>query len=120
VPVTHGVAGSSPVQTAGPYGCGIRKAQDVSNVLSFLFFSMFYVYINYSEKFDSYYIGQTKNFQARIILHNKGLVASSKPYCPWQNVLLIEKNTRAEAMALEKKLKNLNRTKLLAFILKYK
>jgi putative endonuclease len=47
-------------------------------------------------------------------------VASSKPYRPWQNVLLIEKNTRAEAMALEKKLKNLNRNKLLAFIQKYK
>lgn len=50
---------------------------------------MYYVYINYSEKFDKFYIGQTNNF-------------------------------RSEAIILEKKLKNLNRQRLLAFIEKYK
>ncbi len=80
----------------------------------------YYVYINYSEKFDKYYIGQTENFESRILLHNSGLVKSTSPYVPWINVLLIEKTSRSEAMTLEKKLKNLNRVRLVAFIEKYK
>lgn len=79
----------------------------------------YYVYINYSEKFDKYYIGQTSNFESRISLHNKGNVLSTKPYVPWVNVLLLEKKTRSEAVVLERKLKNLNRLRLKAFIEKY-
>lgn len=78
------------------------------------------VYINYSENFDKYYIGQTENFESRILIHNTGLVKSTSPYIPWVNILLIEKSSRSEAMALEKKLKNLNRIRLIAFIEKYK
>jgi len=80
----------------------------------------FIVYINYSEAFDKYYIGQTENFDSRLQLHNSGLVKSTKPYLPWINVLQIIKPTRSEAMILEKKLKNLNRIRLVAFIDKYK
>ncbi len=80
----------------------------------------FIVYINYSEVFDKYYIGQTENFDSRLQLHNSGLVKSTKPYLPWINVLQIIKPTRSEAMILEKKLKNLNRIRLVAFIDKYK
>jgi len=80
----------------------------------------FIVYINYSEAFDTYYIGQTENFDSRLLLHNAGLVKSTKPYLPWINVLQITKPTRSEAMILEKKLKNLNRIRLVAFIEKYK
>ncbi len=78
------------------------------------------VYINYSESFDKFYIGQTQNFESRIFLHNSGNVASTSPYVPWVNVLRIEKATRSEALILERKLKNLNRVRLLAFIEKYK
>lgn len=78
------------------------------------------VYINYSETFDKFYIGQTHNFDARFQLHNSGKVASSSPYVPWVNVLRIEKASRSEAIILERKLKNLNRIRLLAFIEKYK
>jgi putative endonuclease len=78
------------------------------------------VYINYSEAFDKYYIGQTENFDSRLLLHNAGLVKSTKPYLPWINVLQITKPTRSEAMILEKKLKNLNRIRLVVFIDKYK
>jgi putative endonuclease len=78
------------------------------------------VYINYSEKFDKYYIGQTENFKSRLLLHNSGFVRSTKPYIPWVNVLLIEKSSRSEAIVLEKKLKNLNRERLISFIEKYK
>lgn len=80
----------------------------------------YYVYINYSGKFDKYYIGQTDDFESRLILHNSGFVKSTSPYVPWVNVLLIEKSSRSETMALEKKLKNLNRIRLLQFIEKYK
>ncbi len=62
----------------------------------------FIVYINYSEAFDTYYIGQTVNFDSRLLLHNAGLVKSTKPYLPWINVLQITKPTRSEAMILEK------------------
>lgn len=80
----------------------------------------YYVYINYSEKADKYYIGQTENIESRILLHNSGLVQSTSPYVPWVTVLLIEKSSRSEAMGLEKKLKNLNRARLLQFLEKYK
>jgi putative endonuclease len=80
----------------------------------------FTVYINYSEKFDKYYIGQTENFESRLFLHNSGLVKSTRPYTPWVNVLVIVKPSRSEAMILEKKLKNLNRERLVLFIEKYK
>lgn len=36
------------------------------------------VYINYSEKFDKYYIGQTQNFKSRLTLHNQGLVKDTQ------------------------------------------
>ncbi len=58
-----------------------------------------YVYINYSEKFDKYYIGQTSNFESRISLHNKGNVLSTKPYFPWVNVLLLEKKTGTKVIS---------------------
>ncbi|MBU2019500.1 MAG: GIY-YIG nuclease family protein [Bacteroidetes bacterium] len=80
----------------------------------------YYVYINYSEKFDKFYIGQTRDFEARLLLHNRGLVKSTKPYLPWKNVLLIRKESRSESIILERKLKNLNRERLKLFIEKYK
>ncbi|MFW2478369.1 MAG: GIY-YIG nuclease family protein, partial [Sediminibacterium sp.] len=51
--------------------------------------------------------------------HNSGYESATSPYIPWVLVCLIEKPTRSEAMLLEKKLKNLNRQRLLAFIEKY-
>ncbi len=81
---------------------------------------MYCVYINYSEKFDKFYIGQTNDFESRFKLHNLGLVTSTKSYVPWINKLMIIKSNRSEAITLEKKLKNINRQRLLAFIEKYK
>jgi predicted GIY-YIG superfamily endonuclease len=51
--------------------------------------------------------------------HNNGLEKFSAPYAPWVIRCVIEKSTRSEAMILEKKLKNLNKKKLLKFIEKY-
>jgi putative endonuclease len=78
------------------------------------------VYILFSEKFDRYYIGQTQDIEARIIRHNAGSVLSTKPYLPWEVRCTIYKVTRSEAIKLERKLKNLNRERLLLFIGKYR
>ncbi|WP_366944291.1 GIY-YIG nuclease family protein [Fluviicola sp.] len=40
----------------------------------------YFVYINYFEKFDKYYIGQTENFESRLRLHNSGLVRSTSSF----------------------------------------
>ena len=80
----------------------------------------YFTYILYSPDFKKYYIGQTQNFDKRIITHNSGAVKSTKPYIPWDKVLIIPKDSRSAAMTLEKKLKNLNRSKILEFIEKYK
>lgn len=75
-----------------------------------------YVYINYSEKFDKYCIGQTSNFESRISMHNTGKVLFTKPYLSWVKVLLLDKKIRSEAVIIERKLKKLNCSRLKAFI----
>ena len=80
---------------------------------------MYYVYILYSEKHDKYYIGQTDDVKARLERHNNGLENFTSKYIPWILVGFITKPTRAEAVVLEKKLKNLSRERLQIFIAKY-
>ncbi|MCE2962439.1 MAG: GIY-YIG nuclease family protein [Chitinophagales bacterium] len=80
---------------------------------------MYYVYILYSEKHDKYYIGQTNDVKARLERHNNGLENFTSKYIPWILVGFITKPTRAEAVVLEKKLKNLSRERLQIFIAKY-
>ena len=76
-------------------------------------------YVIYSERYDKYYIGQTHDFINRLHHHNNGFSKFTSPYAPWVLKCLIEKKTRSEALILEKKLKNLNREKLIRFIEKY-
>jgi len=79
----------------------------------------FFVYIIYSKAHDRFYIGQTDDFSNRLYRHNNGYESATKPYRPWELKCVIEKATRSEAMILERKIKNLNRIKLLEFISKY-
>ena len=81
---------------------------------------MFTVYILYSKVYDRYYIGQTNDISDRIQRHNNGEVASTKPYIHWVICLTINKETRSESIILERKLKNLARSRLIQFIDKYK
>jgi putative endonuclease len=69
---------------------------------------------------EKYYIGQTKDIQARLNHHNSGLDAFTKKYRPWSVLFYVVKETRSEAIALEIKLKNLSRQRLQEFIKKYK
>ena len=87
--------------------------------LESLFF-MFFVYILYSELHDRYYIGQTHDVNARLMRHNTRMEKSTSPYVPWKLVLKLEKGSRAEAIRLERKLKNLNTEDLKRFIDKYR
>ena len=79
-----------------------------------------FVYIIYSPTFDRFYIGQTQDFENRLERHNSGTETATKAYRPWELVLTIQKDTRSEAVILERKLKNLSRERLLIFIEKYK
>jgi putative endonuclease len=80
---------------------------------------MFWTYIIYSENLNRYYIGQTNDPDARLKRHNGKSERYTKKYVPWKFVCTIEKQTRSEAVVLERKSKNLNREDLKKFILKY-
>lgn len=80
---------------------------------------MYFVYILYSQQFEKYYIGQTENVEARIERHNQGLVLSTRPYIPWTLSWYGSKDSRSEAVHLEKKLKNLSKDRIKEFIRKY-
>ena len=47
---------------------------------------MFTVYILYSEKYDSFYIGYTNDIETRLSQHNQGLTKSTKSKIPWKIV----------------------------------
>jgi putative endonuclease len=78
-----------------------------------------FVYILYSQVHDKYYVGQTNDITDRLSRHNAGTEKATKPYKPWQMIWFTTKPTRAEAMALETKLKNLSKERLRQFIQKY-
>ena len=80
---------------------------------------MYFVYILYSESSDKFYIGQTNDVDKRLKRHNAGSESFTKPYIPWILKWSTKKPTRADAMVLEKKLKNLSKKRLLTFIEKY-
>ena len=79
----------------------------------------FYVYIIYSKSTASLYKGQTNNLVGRISRHNNGYEASTSRGRPWQLVWYCIKDTRREALLLEKKLKNLSVNRIKSFIDKY-
>jgi putative endonuclease len=64
------------------------------------------VYIIYSSKSNKYYVGQTDNFEKRLLKHNSGLVKSTKYGLPWQVVHIFSCIDRSSAMILETKIKN--------------
>ena len=65
---------------------------------------MYYVYILQSELNDSFYKGCTDNLERRLIEHNSGKEKSTKRYLPRKLVWQTTKNSRSEALILERKL----------------
>jgi putative endonuclease len=79
----------------------------------------YFVYILFSAGHDKYYIGQTNNLEGRLDRHNKGMENFTAKYLPWTMIWHTSKPDRSSAMILERKLKNLSRQRLVAFIHKY-
>ncbi len=85
-----------------------------------LFYSVpMWVYILYSKEYDRYYIGQTSDLNDRLHRHNSGRERWTSRYVPWELIFKVVKTSRAEAMCLEKKLKNLSKDRIRQFIEKY-
>ena len=77
----------------------------------------YFTYILVNESLERLYIGQTNNLDQRLDRHNSGYVKSTKIHGPWIFLFHIKYQSSAEAMKLERKLKNLkSRRKLLARI----
>ncbi len=83
------------------------------------FFMSFQVYILYSSSQEKFYKGQTFDLRLRVARHNAGYEKSTRSGVPWVLVWSAEKESRGDALILEKKLKNLSRERLIAFVRKY-
>jgi putative endonuclease len=70
---------------------------------------VYYVYVLKSELDGSYYIGQTKDIESRIISHNKGKNRSTKAYRPYLLAYKKKFYTRSEAVKYEIELKNIKK-----------
>ena len=104
----HGVAGSNPVLPT--------KAARKRAAFSFM---KYFVYILYSVRFDRFYIGQTNDIDQRVHRHNAGSEKATAAHIPWELVWFGIKESRADAMKLGKKLKNLTKQRIWEFIEKY-
>lgn len=107
-----GVVGSSPIiyPRKNPALAGFFICDDIF---------MYWVYVLFSDNFNRFYIGQTSNLSERLRRHNGGWEKSTSRFGPWRMVCKIRKDSRSEAMVLERKLKNLNTEDLNKFIAKY-
>ena len=81
--------------------------------------SVYFVYILQSRKNDSFYKGSTDNLTRRFSEHNLRKEVSTKYFAPWDLVWYTVKESRSEALLLERKLKNLSVKKTLDFIKRY-
>lgn len=79
---------------------------------------MFYFYILKSVKTGKHYIGSTENFEARLILHNRGMVRSTKNGCPWKTLLIQNFTTLKEAKRMEIKIKKWKSRKAIERLIK--
>ena len=67
--------------------------------------NMHFVYILYSQEFDSFYIGYTKQPDVRVEQHNLGLTKSTKAKRPWVMVYNENFENQTDAWRREKFLK---------------
>ena len=80
----------------------------------------YFVYILYSESLDEFYKGQTSDLSDRIKRHNSAQEKATKNGVPWKLIWSVEKDSRSDALLLERKLKNLSRKRTLDFISRHK
>ena len=80
---------------------------------------MFCCYIIYSPSFDKFYIGETEDFQKRLLWHNSKQFtgASTKYTADWEEYLILECRDRSHARKVESFIK---RQKSRRFIMRLK
>jgi putative endonuclease len=107
MPVTHGVAGSSPVRTAN----NKQKEKEISPFFITIVYIMFYTYILYSAKIDKLYFGYTNDVSMRLQRHNSGSVTSTSRGVPWELLFYSCFDHQQKAMKEERVWKNLKSRK---------
>ena len=70
---------------------------------------MYFVYILYSENFDTYYKGYTTNIVKRVEQHNQNKSEYTSGKGPWELVYLKQYEDKKQVLIEEKRLKRLNR-----------
>ena len=80
---------------------------------------MHFTYLLYSPTTDTIYRGATRDLADRLRRHNARQEKATAPGAPWLLLWATSKPTRGEALRLERKLKNLNRSRLIDFLRKY-
>ncbi|MEL1241448.1 GIY-YIG nuclease family protein [Flavobacterium flavipallidum] len=82
---------------------------------------MHFVYIIYSSQIDSYYIGETSNFQLRLEWHNSGIFENShtKIANDWTLFHLIDCVDITQARKIEKHIKNMKSKTYILNLKKY-
>jgi putative endonuclease len=68
---------------------------------------------------QKFYIGQTNDINQRLKRHNAGSENFTAKGIPWKLVWYTSKDSRSEAIILERKLKNLKQSRLIRFMNKY-
>ena len=77
------------------------------------------IYILYSSKRELFYVGKTSNLEKRLLQHNNGESKFTKSGIPWHLIWFRSFSDVEEAENLEKKLKNLSRSRKIKFANKY-
>ncbi len=67
---------------------------------------MFFVYAIRSQVKNYIYVGMTGTFDVRIMAHNSGRNKTTKPYAPFETIVIESYPTRSEARKREKYLKS--------------
>ena len=78
---------------------------------------MYFVYIIYSKKRDSFYIGYTANINSRITKHNSRATISTKLGIPWELVYSEQYVTKTEAIKREKAIKKKKSRKYIEYLI---
>ena len=66
------------------------------------YFSLYYVYAIKSQSRNYIYVGLSSDPAKRLTQHNKGYEKTTKPYRPFNIILIEDFNTRVEARIREK------------------
>jgi putative endonuclease len=72
---------------------------------------MYFVYILHSLKDGSYYYGITSCIENRWLRHNNYFEKYTREKGPWRMIWCAPKQTRGDALVLERKLKNMKSSK---------